>query len=156
MVLLRLGATLRRLEPLRRRRCGWRRRGLRKGCGDWRRGGRGCRIIGVLLTRGNPTIVYPEQVLTFRVEPIAISTSARHKRSALSVRKTINNLLTSQDYRAARRWGLPIMDLGIMPLLGYGYGWPYYGYPYYYGPRVGIGFAYRGGFARRASPLGAV
>ena len=33
-------------------------------------------VIGVLLTRGHPTVIYPESVLTFRIEqPIAINTT---------------------------------------------------------------------------------
>ena len=33
-------------------------------------------IVGVLLTRGQPTIIYPEQTLTFRLEaPVTISTA---------------------------------------------------------------------------------
>src|SRR5262249_4082725 len=32
-------------------------------------------VVGVLLTRGHPSIIYPESVLTFRIEqPVAIST----------------------------------------------------------------------------------
>src|ERR1700736_4293862 len=49
---------------------------------DWGRGaaigagaGAAAGLLGVLLTRGHPTIIYPEQVLTFRVEaPITIAT----------------------------------------------------------------------------------
>src|SRR4029079_18072366 len=49
---------------------------------DWGRGaaigaGAGAVLgtLGVLLTRGHPTVIYPESVLTFRVEqPITIST----------------------------------------------------------------------------------
>src|SRR5581483_9373367 len=49
---------------------------------DWGRGaaigagaGAAAGIIGVLLTRGAPTVVYPESVLTFRVEaPVTIAT----------------------------------------------------------------------------------
>jgi len=107
-------------------------------------------IIGVLLTRGNPTIVYPEQVLTFRVEnPIAIST----ERAPQAFRP-----VGPEDYQQPsdepRLQSRP--PVGPPPYYGpgyygpygaYGYGWPYYGYPYYYGPRIGIGFGYyRGGF----------
>src|SRR5579864_2537256 len=49
---------------------------------DWGRGaaigagaGAAAGIIGVLLTRGHPTIIYPESVLTFRIDnPVVVST----------------------------------------------------------------------------------
>jgi hypothetical protein len=52
------------------------------GMADWGRGaaigagaGAAAGIIGVLLTRGHPTVVYPESVLTFRIEaPVIVAT----------------------------------------------------------------------------------
>jgi hypothetical protein len=96
-------------------------------------------IIGVLLTRGKPTYISPEQVLTFRVEnPIVISTD----RAPQAFR-----YVGPGDYQApqarpyAPRSPAPYYGAGY-PVYGPGYG-PYYGYPYYYGPSIGIGF---GGF----------
>ena len=96
-------------------------------------------IIGVLLTRGKPTYISPEQVLTFRVEnPIVISTD----RAPQAFR-----YVGPGDYQApqtrpyAPRSPAPYYGAGY-PVYGPGWG-PYYGYPYYYGPSIGIGF---GGF----------
>jgi len=88
--------------------------------------------LGALLTPGYPTVVYPEQVLTFRVEsPVVISTAT----APLAFRP-----VTPQDYQQAP----PPPGLQRRPpLRPYAYGpYPYYGYPYYpyyWGPAVGIG-----------------
>ncbi len=110
---------------------------------DWGRGaaigagaGAAAGIIGVLLTRGRPTYLYPEQILTFRVEaPVVVSTETATQ---------------------AFRWAGPYdyerpYDVQNRPGPGYGgyYGAPYgaaypypytyaYGYPYYWGPGVGL------------------
>jgi len=90
--------------------------------------------IGVLLTRGRPTIVYPEQALTFRLDaPITVEGPTEAFQPA-----------SQRDYEqtALRR---PV------PRPGYGpppppppYFYPYapYPYPYYYGPS--FYFGYRG------------
>jgi hypothetical protein len=120
---------------------------------DWGRGaaigagaGAAVGIIGVLLTRGQPTIIFPEQVLTFRVEaPVAINTS----RAPDAFR-----------YADARDYGQQYGAQGPPPGRPYGPGAGYYGggpvayspypypYRYYYGPAVGFyygpGFFYRG------------
>jgi hypothetical protein len=94
-------------------------------------------IIGVLLTRGHPTLVYPEQVLTFRIDnPIVVATD----RAPQAFR-----YVSPYDYQQ------PTDQPGSRPPARYSgsyYGpayYPYYGYgyPYYYGPGIGIGF---GGF----------
>jgi len=91
-------------------------------------------IIGVLLTRGNPTIVRPEQVLTFRMDnPVVVNTD----RAPQAFR-----YVGPYDYQQ------PTDQPRSAPPVRYGgyYGpayYPYYygyGYPYYYGPSVGIGF----------------
>jgi hypothetical protein len=99
--------------------------------------------IGVLLTRGRPTVVYPEMPLTFRLDaPATVNVSNTAAFQPAS----------QQDYSqgvAMRRPGPPA---------GYGYapGAPAYGYyppayypypyPYYWGPS--FYFGYRGGFRR--------
>ncbi len=100
-------------------------------------------VLGVLLTRGYPTVVYPEQVLTFRVEnPILVST----ERAPQAFRP-----VGPQDYQQAG--DAPRLQRGPAPRPYYGpyaYG-PYYGYPYYpyyYGPSIGIGFGGGGRFRR--------
>jgi hypothetical protein len=106
--------------------------------------------IGVLLTRGRPTIVYPEQPLTFRLEtPLTIDGT-----------EAMFHPATEQDYdqRGLRqpppslRYGAP----GYPPPYGYGYAYapPYY-YGAYLGPYYGYGFGpgfyfrYGRGFGRR-------
>jgi len=91
--------------------------------------------IGVLLTRGRPTVIYPEAVLTFRVEaPVTIST----ERAPYAFRYVDPN-----EYDRPYNNGGPQVGYRPPPTL-YGYGYPYaYGYPYYYpywGPGFGFGF----------------
>jgi hypothetical protein len=104
-------------------------------------------IIGVLLTKGYPTVIYPESVLTFRVEsPIVISTD-RASQAFRYVAPGDYSQPTDQP-RLARRPGPPPSYYGP-GYYGPGYYGPYagpyywgWGYPYYYGPRVSIGFGY--------------
>ena len=82
-------------------------------------------VAGVLLTRGKPTIIPPEDVLTFRLEnPVTISTV----RSNVAFR-----VVTPQDYAQARPAGARPRLVRPYPPPPYGY----YGYrygPYAYGP----------------------
>jgi hypothetical protein len=99
-------------------------------------------IAGVLLTRGRPTIIPPESLLTFRVEaPITISTV--HGQVAFQP-------VTPQDYgtngraRAPRRYG-------PYPPPPYAYAYPY-GYPYPYPvvyPGLYVGYYGGWGYGRR-------
>ena len=121
---------------------------------DWGRGaaigagaGAVVGIVGVLLTRGRPTLIYPEQTLTFRLEnPVTVSTD--HAPQAF-------RYVQPGDYQQAdlQRRGSPTMRVGgPAPYYGpayygpspYSYGPGYYPgyYPYFYGP--GIGFYYGG------------
>jgi hypothetical protein len=111
--------------------------------------------IGVLLTRGRPTMIGPESVLTFRVEaPVNIATD----RAPQAFR-----FVSPNDYNRApnlqSRGGPPPPPYGpygpgyVGGYPGYGYPYPYaYGYPYY-GPGVGVyvgpGFYYGRGFYGR-------
>src|SRR5207253_389080 len=107
--------------------------------------------IGVLVTRGRPTEVYPEQPLTFRLEtPITIP--AEYAEAFPPA--------TSQDYGRQNLVQRPVMRPG--PTYyggGYGYGAPYYApnpyyyspyyYPGFYGPSIFIGGRFGGrGFRR--------
>jgi hypothetical protein len=119
------------------------------GAGGWHNQGEGAAIgagagaaagiIGVLLTRGKPTYISPEQVLTFRVEnPIVISTD----RAPQAFRYVgPGDYHSEQPRQYAPRRTAPYYGAGY-PVYGPGWG-PYYGYPYYYGPSIGSGF---GGF----------
>jgi hypothetical protein len=98
-------------------------------------------LAGVLLTRGNPTIVYPETMLTFRVnQDVTISTD----RSVQAFR-----YIQPADYDQPAQQTMvrrpPRPAYGFAP--GYGYGYPYYPYPYFYGPSFYYGFG--GRFGRR-------
>ncbi len=117
---------------------------------DWGRGaaigagaGAAAGILGVLLTRGEPTILRPESVLTFRIEePVTIST----ERSPYAFR-----YVEPQDYQQSANTRMTQSRPGYGPPpppayypYPYYYGGYYWGYPYYggffYGPRVVIGF----------------
>lgn len=119
---------------------------------DWGRGaaigagaGAAAGIIGVLLTRGRPTIIYPEQVLTFKLEaPVTVATD----RAPQAFR-----YVEPGDYQQAdmQRRPPPTMRVaGPAPYGPVGYPAPYYYgpgyYPYYWGPS--IGFYYGGGYYR--------
>ena len=113
---------------------------------DWGRGaaigagaGAAVGILGVLLTRGQPTIIYPEQVLTFRIEaPVAINTAR-----APDAFRYVDTRDYEQQYSAhGPPMGRPGAPYGAAPYYGGGPALypPYPYYPYYYGP--GFGFYY--------------
>ncbi len=104
-------------------------------------------IVGVLLTRGHPTVVGPEEILTFRLEnPVTVSTERApqafryvepgdYNRSAPALRPRPR--LARCGYGG---WGCPPPP--------YFYGGPYWGpYPYFWGPSVG--FFFGRGYHRR-------
>lgn len=106
------------------------------GAGVGAAGGLVASTIGVLLTRGKPSVIYPETVLTFKiVDPITISTA----NSAGAFRP-----VGQQDYDNNTR---RLVSSPAPPRPGYpGYGvapYPYAvaPYPYFYGPS----FYYFGG-----------
>jgi len=114
-------------------------------------------IVGVLITRGQPSVIYPEQELTFRIEePLTVSTE--HSPQAF-------RYVQPNEYSNQLAYGAPAPAYPAGYAAGYAvapapyYAYPYYGYPYYpyagfsvfvgprfYGPRYYGGFAYRGGF----------
>lgn len=104
--------------------------------------GLGASIIGVLVTRGHASVIYPEQVLTFRLDaPVRVATQDAPE-AFQPVRQ--GDYGTAQTYRAAR----PAPSLmrpayfGAYPYM-YPYG-PYYS-PYYFG----TGFYFGGRHHRR-------
>lgn len=117
-------------------------------------------IIGVLVTRHHPTVVYPEAVLTFQItSPVTVST----ERAPQAFR-----YVGPEDYQQAPQFasrpGPRPAGPGGYYAPGYGYpyaaypGYPYYGYPYwgypyypYGGPGIGLywGRGYWGGGFRR-------
>jgi hypothetical protein len=121
---------------------------------DWGRGaaigagvGAVAGTIGVLLTRGHETVIYPESVLTFRIEaPVTISTERAMQAFRWVEREDYDrpNELASRPTPVRRGCG----PYGCPPPSPYYYGGP--GYPYYYGPGLGFyygpRFYYGGGF----------
>ena len=107
--------------------------------------------IGVLLTRGRATVVYPETPLTFRTEnPVTIQANYDAFRPASQ-----QDYGTSMQQRPGPRPGYgpgygppPPPAYGYYP--GYAYPYPAYAYPYpYWGPSFYFGYGYRGGWGRR-------
>ena len=117
---------------------------------DWGRGaaigagvGAAAGIIGVLMTRNHPTVVYPETALTFQIEsPVTVSTL---------------NAPQAFRYVGPNEYDRPVPQLQPRrPAPGPYYApYPYYGYPYYpyWGTGVslywGPGFFYGRGYGRR-------
>jgi hypothetical protein len=108
-------------------------------------------LIGVLTTRGRPTVIAPETLLTFRLEePLTIST-AQSQVAFQPVRPS--DYRGDQDAYSSRPPQRYIAGPGYPPPPYY-YPYPWYGYGYYpgfafgyygfYGPRYYGGF--RGGF----------
>ena len=127
---------------------------------DWGRGaaigagaGAAAGIIGVLVTRGHPSILYPEQVLTFRIEaPITVATDRapqafRYVQPGEYDRPAYTQQVPQQGgyYGAAAYPAAPAPYYYANPYPYYGYG---YGYPYYWGPSFSlfVGPRYYGGF----------
>ena len=122
---------------------------------DWGRGaaigagaGAAAGIIGVLLTRGAPTVVYPESVLTFRIDaPVTVST----ERAPQAFRYVEPGDYDRANYSAQ---GPPMRRApGPPPPPPYYFGGYYYPYAYpYWGGSFGVFLGprfYRGGFYYR-------
>jgi hypothetical protein len=115
---------------------------------DWGRGaaigagaGAAAGVLGVLLTRGHATVIYPESVMTFRVEaPITISTD----RAPQAFRYA-----APEDYgqQQASRPPPSLSQRQPAAPMPYYYG-PAYDPYYYYGPSIGVyvgpGYGYYG------------
>jgi hypothetical protein len=108
---------------------------------DWGRGaaigagaGAVVGVVGVLLTRGQPTVIYPESVLTFRIDqPVAISTDRAPQAFRYVEPDDYERPQYAED-RPPQGRNYPPPPAYYAP--GYYYGPGYY--PYYYGP--GLGF----------------
>jgi hypothetical protein len=114
---------------------------------DWGRGaaigagaGAAAGIIGVLLTRGRPTVIYPETPLTFRIQaPVEIATD--HAPQAF-------HYVQNRDYGPGYSQRPPAPAPVVR---GPYYGPAYYPYPYYWGPglSVYVGPGFYGGYRYR-------
>ena len=130
---------------------------------DWGRGaaigagaGAAAGLLGVLLTRGRPTVVYPETVLTFRIDtPVAVNTTHAPYAFRYVGPEDYNHPVQSRVMQPRPGPGGPYGPgpgpyapgpyYGAYP---YPYYYPYaYGYPGYWGP--GFGVVIRGGGYRR-------
>lgn len=81
-------------------------------------------LLGVLLTRGRPTVLPPETSLTFQLQnSLAISTA----RSRIAFRP-----VNPQDYGPSKLERRPHLAGAPYPPHPYYYGGPFYSYPYYY------------------------
>jgi hypothetical protein len=98
--------------------------------------------LGVLVTRGQPSVIYPEQVLTFRLQaPVTLTTTNspqafRYVQPGEYDRPSYANGPVPGAYMAAT----------APPFYGYAAAYPYpyyrygYGYPYYWGPSFAFAF----------------
>jgi hypothetical protein len=87
-------------------------------------------IVGVMATRGKPTAIPPETVLTFRLQsPVTIST----ERSQFAFQPVTQSDYDSQNSHERR----PHMRSGPSPYYGYP---PTYPYPYFFYPGPYFGF----------------
>jgi hypothetical protein len=99
-------------------------------------------VIGVLLTRGHPSVIYPESVLTFRIEaPVSFST----ERAPQAFRYVDPNDYPRQTGVQVSRPPSPpppyYYGPGYYPPYYYGYGYGP-GFGFYYGPRFFYGYGY--------------
>ncbi len=113
-------------------------------------------MVGVLVTRGRPTVIYPESQLTFRLaRPVTFSTE-RAPQAFLDARTLETQQAAMQGMRQGPPQGPPPPGYAGAP---YPYPPPYYygPYPYYWGPSFGLfwgpgyyghGFYGRGYFRR--------
>ena len=108
-------------------------------------------VVGVLLTRGHPSVIYPESVLTFRIEaPVTISTERAPQAFRYVDPNEYDRPYDTQppppQYAGAGYGYAP------PPYYGYGYYGPGY-YPYYWGSGLGLywgpSFFYGRGFYGR-------
>jgi hypothetical protein len=119
---------------------------------DWGRGaaigagaGAAAGILGVLLTRGRPTVIYPETMLTFRIQaPVEIATDRAPQAFHFATNRDYGTGGGAPAY--AQRPPAP----GYGPVPGPYYGPASYPYPYYWGPglSVYVGPGYYRGFRR--------
>ena len=104
-------------------------------------GGALAAAIGVLLTRGRATEIFPETELTFRIaSPVRISTARAPQAFHYAGPNDYAQRAESQgapalQTRARYGYGPPIPYY-----YGPGYYYPYYGYGYGWGPSLGFGF----------------
>jgi hypothetical protein len=100
-------------------------------------------IVGVLVTRGHPSVLYPEQMLTFRIEaPITIDTT--HAPQAFRYIEPGEYSQPAYGQQQPGSYGpyssAPYPPAAPAPYY-YGYPYPYYAYGYGYPYYGGLGFS---------------
>jgi hypothetical protein len=91
-------------------------------------------VAGVLLTRGRPTVIPPEALLTFRLESSADISTLQGQAAFRPVNQ--------QDYPQDALQRRPDQVYPNRPPYGYPIYWGYYGWPGYYSPYWGWGRPY--------------
>ncbi|HVP00170.1 MAG TPA: hypothetical protein VMT15_18995 [Bryobacteraceae bacterium] len=91
---------------------------------------------GVVLTRGNPTVIFPETTLTFRVTQNVTVSTEKSVQAFRYVQPSDYEEPAGAQPRMARR-------PPPRPAYGYGYPYPYPYYPYYWGPSLYFGYGGR-------------
>lgn len=114
---------------------------------DWGRGaaigagaGAAAGIIGVLLTRGHPTVIYPESVLTFQLTaPATVSTDRAPQAFQYVTPQDYGQRQPAISQRRPAPYGAPAPAPYVYAPYPYAYSYPYPYYPYYGGVGVFIG-----------------
>jgi hypothetical protein len=103
-------------------------------------------LIGVVVTHNHPSVITPEQILTFQIQtPVSFSTAASQ-----AAFHYVEPGEYSQPYQSGPGAG-PYAATGAPPYPYYGYPYPYYayGYPYYWGPSFAFYYGPRWGWGGR-------
>ena len=111
-------------------------------------------VVGVLLTRGYPTVIEPETLLTFQVtSPVTVETNDAPQAFrfvepadyAVTQTESQQVLASPPAYPTLPAYPYPYYvyySLPYYPYYAYPYYYPYYGYPYFYGPSFSFFFGY--------------
>ncbi|MFL6448203.1 MAG: hypothetical protein ACJ746_11015 [Bryobacteraceae bacterium] len=100
-------------------------------------------VLGVLLTRGEPSVIVPEQALTFRLEaPLAINTDRAPQAFRYVQPNEYDRPSFSQaPYPSGAPQYVAAPYVAAYPYYRpYPYGYPYYSSPFYYGPSFSVFF----------------
>jgi hypothetical protein len=125
---------------------------------DWGRGaaigagaGAAAGILGVLLTRGHPTVVYPETVMTFQTTAPAVVATDRSPQAFQPVNSQPDYGPAPPPTQGARPPAVSCYNCGAPPPAPAPYPAPYYA-PYPYPYAYGYPYPFYGGFSVVAGP----
>ncbi len=112
-------------------------------------------LIGVLVTHNHASVVYPEQILTFKLEaPVTISTVNSSQAFFYVQPSQYDQPVYTNQAGNGGMYESAAPPPPVYNNYGYGYGYPYYaggwgwGYPYYWGPSIAFYGGYWGGYGR--------